>query len=93
MNNPHVIPAERLYWGVIDTRGFPPLAFAMLRPEAVHQRYANQLDGILPITVEELHVAYHPIDDHSVLACGIEHARIAELRETGQSRVLPATIP
>jgi type II secretory pathway component PulL len=93
MSDPHVIPAERLYWGVIDTSGFPPLAFAMLRPEAVRCRYANQLDAVLPIAVEELHVVYHPIGEHAVLACGIEHARIAELRDAGTSRVAPATIP
>jgi hypothetical protein len=93
MSDPHLIPAEQLYWGIIDTSGFPPLAFAMLRPEAVRCRYANQLDAVLPIAVEELHVVYHPIGEHAVLACGIEHARIAELRDAGTSRVTPATIP
>lgn len=93
MSKQRSIPAEQLYWGIIDTSGFPPLAFAMLRPDAVKNRYANQFDALLPIAVEELHVVYHEIGTNSVLGCGIEHDRIHDLRETGLDLVHPASLP
>lgn len=93
MTDSHSIPASELYWGMIETRDFPPIPFGVIRPGAVRARLENQFDAVLPCPVENLHAVFHQLGNGRFLACGIEHDRIAALHADGLPSVVPDSIP
>ena len=92
MSSTRTIPASELYWGLIDASSFPPIPFGVLRPAAVRRRLENQLDAVLPVPVEDLHVVCWTVGEKRHLMCAIERHQIAALCE-GASSLQPDSVP
>ncbi len=87
------VPADQLYWGLLDTSGLPPIPFGQFRPGAVGRRLGHQFDPVLPRAVEEIHAVYLPLGDDRVLACGMDREQVAALRDMGIDAAAPESIP
>lgn len=69
-DQPHVtVPAERLYWAVLDPR---PLG--RLRIADAERGYL--FEDALPLPIESVHASYRRLVDGRVVACGIERERM-----------------
>lgn len=84
------LPANRFFWGVLDTSALPAT------PPGSKRRVTQLgylFENVLPVPVESVHVAYLSIGDQRVLACGMETAALSDLRSEGCTTLGPDSLP
>ena len=80
------IPAERLYWAVLDPKPLGRTAIA--RTECGYL-----FEDALPVPIESVHASYRWLADGRVVACGIDRAALEAMDRFGALTLVPASVP
>ncbi len=85
MSAQQTIPAETLYWAVLNVSALPPASSAKRR-----EQIGFLFERFLPRPIERVHAAYAPLDADRILACGID---IEKLEPIASLTLTPDAIP
>lgn len=79
-------PVTRFYWSVIDTSNLPTR-----RPDATQLGYL--FEDVLPVSIDEIHAVFLPLDEHRHLACGVAHDHLTDHELNDALTLGPQTLP
>lgn len=91
-HQPHVVPADRLYWALLDPR---QAGIDARRPNTrdTHRRLSYLFEEYLPVTAESVHCVFAGLDEGRVLGCAIEREDLVAIRDGEAEAVLPSEVP
>lgn len=86
-----VLPAERFYWAVVETRALP--GRCRLDSPRYRAQCRHLAEPSLPCELERLQVALAPLGDSAVLACALEQSVVSTEAHSGVISLTPDRIP